>query len=264
MKKLFLTLTLLTIVLVLAMVVGCSSQNTSHTKTTYGPSGGGTSGPGASGRPGTSTSGPSGEGTSGGEVSTSETSVSESSGCPSPYDGTYSGTVSGSGEFVQYVNGEKTFAPYIDKYDLEVTLTCNLFNDYSNLWSMNISNVKVSDPYFDCTNGCSPTSDSSFVSLPPPGQVPKPTGTGYFIWVTFPNGRWLRITPIIAESDAKTIREDDSDLQMLTTESVLGEDDNAMNTVNEHIEYRLCPSCDFSGGGPMSQEGLTMILRKIS
>lgn len=176
------------------------------------------------------------------------------SGCTSPYEGTYSGLVSGSGEVTHRkkdANGlfVDTKTPYIVTYNLEITLKCT-----PNTGIMEVTHAKVSDTFFDCTNGCTPLQaeeSSSHAVLSPPGTA------GGEIVIYFPNGKEISIFPIIADSDAKTLRIDRSDGYLVSN---IGSIIDWGTSYQDCIETRSCPNCV-----PVPlKEGISMTLDKIS
>lgn len=87
------------------------------------------------------------------------TTTEVASGCAnSPYDGTWNGTISDSGEIQTMrpsANGPQiTDNPFTAKYDFEITIQCDSF--YGTGWEYNVTYVKASHPLFDCADGCTP------------------------------------------------------------------------------------------------------------
>lgn len=191
-----------------------------------------------------------------------QTQPTEASDCPSPYDGTYSGLVSGSGEVTCGQPGEeKTKSPYIITYQLEVTFECvkpTTFLDENNKdhdgWDLRATHVKVSDPYFECTNGCTPVTPESISWAP---FMLKPGESGGQLVINFQNGKQLRTGPLITDPDAKRISadQDPSKHEDLIFWSMPGWD---WNGKIEPIETYWRPHCY------AEQEGFTMTLDKIS
>lgn len=190
-----------------------------------------------------------------------QTQPAGASGCPSPYDGTYSGLVSGSGEITKYPdNGQPVVSPYIITYNLEVTFECEK-NDPIELcynsekpdqmcrWHY-VTHAKVSDPFFDCTNGCTPTINSYL-------SAPMDTERGGDLLVDFPNGASLSINPLLIDSDAKTIRADQSDHEELIGSSNLGSNLGQEYSDMAQVLFK-CPDCI------ADEQGITMTLDKIS
>jgi hypothetical protein len=184
----------------------------------------------------------------------------EDSECTSPYDGTYSGLVSGSGEMSRSIDGEEVVTPYIITYSLEVTFECGDYGGFSELcpeqpgqkcWNLAVTHAKVSDPFFGCTNGCTPEWTSYF-------EAPIPGEGGGKLVIDFPNpsGAWLHVGLISIDSDAKTIRVDQLDRERLL-QSNLGNNREPSNFKIETVTFR-CPEC------AINQEGFTMTLDKIS
>lgn len=95
----------------------------------------------------------------------------QASGCTSPYDGTYQGTVSESGMLAVSrpdANGAYSLTqnPFLQTYDFEMTIKCSsqVYTDEGSTGSPNakvfdITHIKVSHPLFGCTAGCVPISE---------------------------------------------------------------------------------------------------------
>jgi hypothetical protein len=89
----------------------------------------------------------------------------QTEGCTTPWDGTYQGTMSDSGEVS--LEGkwagdtEKVVTPFIQTYDFEMTLKCfgayeNFLDDGKTVYEFEITHVKASHPMFGCQAGCVP------------------------------------------------------------------------------------------------------------
>lgn len=196
---------------------------------------------------------------------TPQASQTDASLCHSPYDGTYSGVVSGSGEFTT-INSDmsSTKSPYILTYNLALTAECvGTPKDNNGYWMLKITQAKVSDPFFGCTNGCTPVNYPvnywSFMNLLPPGEK----GNNNEIIIQFPTGTDLTVRPIFADSDAKTIRADQSNQGSLVKNTLLGYSMKCADSgeANCEIEAGLFRG---EGGYLREQEGVTMTLDKIT
>lgn len=189
-----------------------------------------------------------------------QTQPTESSKCP--YEGTYSGLVSGSGEreIDTSVEEEIIETPYIVTYSLEVTFECKdgltecSFEDLGpQCWQLTPTHAKVSDPFFGCTNGCAIATDiyDTYLEAPIPGE------RGGNLQILFPNGAVLRAEPLLTDPDAKRISADQSDHYRLIENSMLGFNSKLENSF---IETTQCSNCN----GIFEQQGFTMTLDKIS
>jgi len=184
--------------------------------------------------------------------------------CQSPYDGTYSGVVSGSGEFTTIGSDmSPTKSPYILTYNLAMTVECvSTPKENNGYWMLKVTQAKVSDPFFGCTNGCTPVNypDAywSFMNILPPGEKGKDNKLS----IEFPTGTDLAISPIFADSDAKTIRADQSDHGSLVKNTILGYSMKCADSgeTNCKIEAGLFRG---DGGYFKTQEGVTMTLDNV-
>lgn len=137
-----------------------------------------------------------------------------------PYEGTYSGTVSGSGEldcdYITEGQYKRYKTPYTITYNLEVTFKCikldfcdlictDQFDLDQQCWYLAPTHAKVSDPFFDCMNGCTLNTVDSSIQLAKPGEK------GGYIKIYFPNWAMLDIDTLMIDPDGKTIRVDQSD-----------------------------------------------------
>ena len=126
-----------------------------------------------------------------------------SNGCPSPYDGTYRGTISDSGSlhvttYDSNNNPSSTDKQFTASYDFEMTMQCDQFIPNGDEWSLKITHVKASHPIFDCANGCTPSAGSASI-----GE----SGSGGF-YVVFPNGAGIttnNIGDLQMSQDGKTM-----------------------------------------------------------
>jgi len=186
----------------------------------------------------------------------------ESRPCHSPYDGTYSGTVSASGQVEHEMadSPDTRMTPYIITYSLEVTFECVRepmpeFEGEDN-WLLNVRRVKVSDPFFGCTNGCEPSSEGSDDISE--AVMPQPGRRGGMIGINFPNGRYFQIVPLFADPDANRISADQLNHSALVEESIAGYTSRGGSEF-ERIETRGCQDCLYG----VQQEGVTMVLDRI-
>ena len=196
---------------------------------------------------------------------TPQSSQTGTSLCHSPYDGTYRGAVSGSGEFTIFDSDMSlTKSPYILTYNLAMTVECvSTPKENNGYWMLKVTQAKVSDPFFGCTNGCTPVNSPdaywSWLQLLPPGEK----GNDNTLIIEFPNKSDLKITPIYADSDAKTIRADQSNHGSLVKNTILGFSMECIDNgeTNCGIERGLIRGDD---GYLRDQECITMTLDKIS
>jgi hypothetical protein len=180
--------------------------------------------------------------------------------CTSPYDGTYSGMVSGSGlHNKKSDDGSWTTSPYIHSYNLDVTVVCEIAPGEipgNNRWFLRVSHAKASDPFFECTNGCTTGVSNNALELAPPGQRDQ----NNYLEVAFPNGAYLHAGPIFADADAKTIRADQGDHDNLVAWSILGFTNKAATKKASWIENSVCTGdCSYP-----TQQGFTMTLSKVA
>lgn len=187
-----------------------------------------------------------------------QTKSTESSDCP--YDGVYSGLVSGSGEIhhnnIDVVPWELWETPYIITYSLEVTLECVSTGTLSNGkggWYLYVTHAEVSDPFFGCTNGCTPENAKEVIAA----EIPKPGERGGNLIIHFLNGAFLQVMPLLADPDAKRISADQSDHKFLVDNSALGITDTPTPIWIE--TYKCSDYCLYQ-----DQQGFTMTLDKIS
>jgi hypothetical protein len=180
--------------------------------------------------------------------------------CTSPYDGTYSGMVSGSGEHNREADDNSwTTSPYILSYSLEITTVCEIAPGEipgNNHGFLRITRAKASDPFFGCTEGCTLGVSNNALDIAPPGQRDK----NNYLELMFPNGASVLISPVFADSDAKTLRADQVEHDNLVAWSHLGFNDKAATDKDSWIENSVCTGkCMYP-----SQQGLTMTLNKIA
>lgn len=184
----------------------------------------------------------------------SQAAATSSSGCTSPYEGTYSGLVSGSGEVTHRKTDARGFlvdtkTPYIVTYNLEITLKC-IPDGY-----LEVTYAKVSDTFFDCTNGCTPLPippNTIITILSAPG---KSDGNEQLI-INFPNGKRILLLSLIADPDAKTIRAEQSYPSRLLSDFGSNPDGTSYK---DYIETRSCPDCTIA----TDKQGISMTLDRI-
>ena len=185
----------------------------------------------------------------------------ESSTCPSPYDGTYSGMVSGSGEQTRWVDDETITTPYIISYNLEVTFKCDGLEQCGDTgiktnqqcWILIPTHAKASDPYCGCINGCD-LEETIYTLLPKPGE------RGGVLQIQFPNKSYIMLFHVSIDPDAKRISADQLDPQEMIENTILGhiyQDETGRDI--EQATFRYPPTeCVYD------QQGVTMTLDKIS
>jgi len=182
------------------------------------------------------------------------------SSCTSPYDGTFSGTVEGQGKDI-YPSGSTV--PYLLDYTLEVTFECadeNTAPGNQQSFDLYVTHAKVSNPYFDCTSGCTPPDyarGDADATILAPGD--RDTGRVSLLEIFFPDGKSLEVAPLFGGYDAKTIEADQTDQAGLLSASILGLDPHCQTSSACHLETSLCHNCD-----NYQQEGFSMLLNKIS
>jgi hypothetical protein len=127
----------------------------------------------------------------------------QAAGCTSPYDGTWSGTVTGSGT----VNLEdySSTRPFSVSYDLEFTAKCK--QGYSDghggsLWAAKITHAKASHPFFGCIDGCAPLPESTYVRESEIATIFDRTTS---MDINFPNGASISLSDLFISQDGKTI-----------------------------------------------------------
>jgi hypothetical protein len=166
------------------------------------------------------------------------------------------------------VNGNsQPDTPYILTYNLEVTFECYnqvTGDDNQRYWILDVTHAKVSDPFFDCTNGCTPinnhqmnTIGGTSVTILQPGERTENSTLS----IAFPDGKSLYVTPLFADPDAKIISADQSYHDWLVSASILGTCDSVDQPC--FIENGLCRDC-YSGIIGFNQEGFTMTLNRVS
>lgn len=177
-----------------------------------------------------------------------------SSSCPSPYDGTWSGTVNGSGQLIMKGSsiGAMRYKPYSVTYNLEITISCESVNTTEQgvkLWMHNITYAKASHPYFGCVDGCTPlpqsqSVDESRIALPEAGIKEGAMD------LTFPNGAEIPTGAFLVSPDGKTITIDRSILNAATDANGVPEMPGTIGADmwrkenQSAIETYDCPDCD--------------------
>lgn len=125
-----------------------------------------------------------------------------------PADGNWKGIVSAVGVADMIGSPGKT-EPYYVKYDLEITLKCDVaYLDESGAkwWQYNITYAKASDPFFGCTGGCVPIAGEeglrlTYLSITEGSQKGR-------MAIRFPNNALLQRTDTVMSRDGKMILDD--------------------------------------------------------
>ncbi len=174
----------------------------------------------------------------------------QAGGCTSPYNGIWTGTVSGTGVYYDSGNYESN-TPYSVSYDLEITLKCNEsdMTEYGKITYLDITHMQASDPYFGCTGGCNPTRHgtneiggiNNYASLPEPGG-----SAGSSMNVLFPNSAVIDAGSLSLSSDGKTITVDEGADSAISTGYSSGLIPNA--NIAESLEYAHCNGCESTQG----------------
>ena len=155
-------------------------------------------------------------------------------GCNSPYDGNWAGSVEGSGTTNPFGDSNAE-TPFSISYTFEMTLKCDYPDTGSNgepIYWENATYAKVSDPFFRCTDGCTPTQYTS-IDMPAPG-----TGGAVYMNIDFPNKMELVGAGLEPNADATSFVYEDN-----TGSGNLGS--GAMDSP-PYRELQGCPSCEFT------------------
>ncbi|MCX6770467.1 MAG: putative Ig domain-containing protein [Candidatus Micrarchaeota archaeon] len=130
---------------------------------------------------------------------------SETQACTSPYEGTWKGTISDSGQLHYYLPSDQnheTNQQFAASYDLEFTMKCEyVVVDYDGgpvvAKDFIITHVKVSDPIFGCVDGCAPMppsyTDANGYNVRGSDFYLQNDGTGNDLMITFLNNRVIAL-----------------------------------------------------------------------
>ena len=120
------------------------------------------------------------------------TASQEPAGCPSPYDGTWQGTMADSGTLlVSGPQGGSQNKPFTASYQFGMTLQCADDDGDNGIpgWDFYIPNATASDPLFNCTNGCATQGDAFIAD----------NGSGNMM-ITFPDGMQFIFVTLMTQS----------------------------------------------------------------
>ena len=119
--------------------------------------------------------------------------TTETTGCTSPYDGTYAGAMSDSGEIQNEVTSggqtTKTRTPFLQTYDFEMTVKCRYTftptADEPLKYILAVTHAKATHPIFNCLGGCTPVQSTDTVRQSEADLNENGDGDMYLV---FPNG----------------------------------------------------------------------------
>jgi hypothetical protein len=197
-------------------------------------------------------------------------------GCPSPYDGTWQGTMLDSGELsVTSYNGGPAYPgatiqnptiayhSFTAGYHFEMTIQCNngAGEGSSASWEYNITYLNASDPLFDCSAGCTPESNPA--ATPAYLEIGA-NGTGTLSGLAFPNGATVLgvFTNVQVSPDGNTMTLSNSGGDIWSSIGALTAPDGTTSDVETET------SCQQYGGpsvcGLYSIDPITITLTKVS